>query len=1415
EGTADSDLMAIDGPSINFDRLAIGWSALEAVTVHGRDGDDQLQLQGTVAAGSVHLLGESGDDTITLAYPVAGGDVVVDGGTGANDWLSIRLSDEAEAVTLAANSLAVSGMSTVSYADFDTLLVNTQDGADEIVVSGTHAGATELDSGDGSDTVAIDGVDGALRVATGSGGDTIHVRAANAATMIDAGDDDDFFNVGSQAPATGGRLTQIMAELAIVGGDGVDTLNVDSTGALAMSEGRLTSGGLSGLGLGADLLLNSLESLYLGFGSYPDRFTIASTADAMSVTLRAGAGDDRIVVEAINGPVTIEAEDGSDSIVVAPTADRPVDSGLAVSDNRSAINGALMVRGGHAVGDRDELLFSTTFPVTEPGRLTGDRLSGLQLPSGIEYAELEALCVVIDTVSDVVFTIESTHAGSTELATGSGADIINVRTIDGTTTIRTGGAADTFNVGSRARGVSGNASLNDGGELGGIAGRLILDGGPATSDVVPSNGGDTLNGDDSGDTLPNQGTLASTVIHGLGMAAGLFYEAIESLNITLGAGDDRLSIASTQSDTSYTMDGGGGSDTFEVGNGDLDTLAGRVRLSGGAGLDQASLDDSGTAKSVDYRVGAGLVTSPSRPGQPNRVFADIAFDANLESLALAGTSVANVFDVVPSVTTRFAIDGRSPVGGAVPPKLGDYLRVDVSGVSGESLTWTTGQSGAGIWQFASGHQPIQFASIERFNGVDALGVFSAAGLKGAGGVKVYDPKSGRLRFTIPEERLRSEGFREGLRVATGDLNGDGVPDIAVSQDFVTNSKVKVFDGIDGRQLVSLRPYDNVSFCRGVVELAIGDVNGDGWNDLVVGQNCDVSVTVRVFSGDPNANWRQLGAELRPFGAVGTRLVSLAIADQNVRGGANRGLLWANATVDNVATIRAFQWNNAAAFDEVLGSRFNPFGATSGQGIRIASGDVNGDGVEDVIASLGPGQPPTIRTFDGARYGQPIVNTFPSSNQAKAVDAVFIDAFDYNGDGVTDQIAAFDSPSGLTTEVRKFSAAGVPAGTITANQGAFPDLSGRWIVNGQVATISQTGTALTLTDETGRVTAAKLQGIGQVVTVNFRVLARIDGNVLRFANGTNWQRLDLTGTYAVDGGLARIQHEGSEIRIWDPSGKLSVASFTAARTIVVPALGNMVGQIRLGGIDWSDGAVWRKLDLSSNYKNAAGDWIRILSNGAGDVVFVTSRGHTSIGRWIDPTRLVAVEWGGMTGVVRDSRIVWSDGGIWSKVLRINGVTATRGPVAIESRGDQILLINGSSISRARLVNAQTIYAIDWRRTGTIVDDQIRWSNGTVWKDFGFEALNAAFRDIETLPFPNLLLKGDNSRGGAVTIELRQNQLFVTDSNGRVAPATRPAPGKIAVASWNLTGTLIKGKIYWSNATVWRGFDATLIDYVLNM
>jgi hypothetical protein len=1207
-------------------------------------------------------------------------------------------------------------------------------------------------------------------------------------------------------------LTGVTASVSLAGGPGSDTLNVDSSGATAGTTGQLTHDTLAGLGLGVALTFDSMDDLRLVLGEFADQFTIASTADDMAVTVMAQGGADQILVEAINGPTTVDGGAGSDTIEAVPSADVPVDSERAVSNRRLAINAGLLVRGGGNAADLDTLVYRSVFAVTESSRLTENRLSGLDLPAGIDFRELESLRVVLDTNSDTVFTIEDTHFGDTEILTGAGADIVNIRAVRGPTTVATRGGADTVNVGSRARGVTGDASLNDGGDLHAIVANLTVNGGPVGGSGPLNTDNDLLNVDDSGDTLATTVMLAASTLNGLGMMGTLQYQAMESVFLSLGSGNDRLTVESTMAGAIYQVRGNAGNDTFVAGTGNLETLAGRIRMFGDSGSDLVAVDDRESALRADYRIAGGVVTSQSQIGQPSRVFAGVEFDSSVESLSLTGSGVANIFDVSPSPSTRFSIDGGLPAAGLVPPRFGDMLRIDFSAVSGEVLSWSDSRTGTGLWQFISGQQPVSFTSIERLNGVDSLAVFSNAGLNGSGDVKVYDPKSGLLRFTISSLQIRSDGFREGIRAVTGDLNGDGVPDIAVSQDFTTNAKVKVFDGITGRQLVSLRPFNNPALCRGVVELAIGDVDGDGWNDLVAGQNCDVSISIRVFSGDPNQNWRQLGAELRPFGALNTRLASLAMADQDLRGDANRSVLWVGATLDSVTSVRAFRWNNAAAFDEVLGSRFNPFGTGTGKSVRLTTGDINGDGIEDLITSLGTGKPPSIRVFDGARYGQSLGNAFPIFNQAKAVDEVFTDAFDFDGDGMVERMTAFESVGGVIGEVRRFSTTGTEAGAFTANMGAFPDLAGMWLVNGQPATISQVGTELTLTDERGRVTVAKLQSAGQIVTVKFRALAKIDGNVLRFGNGVNWQRLNLTGTYAVGGGVARIQHQGSVVRVWDQDGKLYPASFTATKTIVVPSLGNLSGQIRAGGIDWSDGSTWRKLDLSTEYRNAAGDRFRILGNGVGDVVLGDIKGNVSVARWLGPDRLVALDWGGRIGVVRDSRITWSDGSVWLKNQRLNGTTATGALVAIESRDDQILLVNGSARSRARLVNSQTIYAIDWRLTGAIIDDQIQWSNGTIWKDFGLEAFNSAFRDIVTLPFPNVLLKGDDSRGGAVAIELRQNELFVTDRRGDVAPATRIATNKIFVAKWNLTGTLVKGKVYWSNATLWRGFDTTLIEYV---
>ena len=74
----------------------------------------------------------------------------------------------------------------------------------------------------------------------------------------------------------------------------------------------------------------------------------------------------------------------------------------------------------------------------------------------------------------------------------------------------------------------------------------------------------------------------------------------------------------------------------------------------------------------------------------------------------------------------------------------------------------------------------------------------------------------------------------------------------------------------------------------------------------------------------------------------------------------------------------------------------PFGAGFGGGVRVATGDVNGDGVDDVIAAAGPGGGPQVMVFDGAT-GAEIASCFAFEPSFRG--GVFVAAGDVNGDGL--------------------------------------------------------------------------------------------------------------------------------------------------------------------------------------------------------------------------------------------------------------------------------------------------------------------------------------------------------------------------------------------------------------------------------
>lgn len=242
--------------------------------------------------------------------------------------------------------------------------------------------------------------------------------------------------------------------------------------------------------------------------------------------------------------------------------------------------------------------------------------------------------------------------------------------------------------------------------------------------------------------------------------------------------------------------------------------------------------------------------------------------------------------------------------------------------------------------------------------------------------------------------LPGQNFTGGYRVAVGDVNGDGVPDLAVTTGPGGQTVIFLYDG----KSILANPSNPTAIASafafgggfaGGAFVAIGNLNGGSTGQIVVSADSGGGPQVNIYS-------------------------------------------FAGNTLTLARVFYAFPFAGA-------GSSFTFTG-----GVRIAIADVNRDGLGDIIAGAGPGGGPQVNIYFGSPNNflsatgllptadRQIVQAITSPS-GTFTGGIFVDAADFNGDRFADVIVGADSGGGPQV--------GIFNGAVLAANGANPQIQG--------------------------------------------------------------------------------------------------------------------------------------------------------------------------------------------------------------------------------------------------------------------------------------------------------------------------------------------------------------------------------------
>ncbi len=189
------------------------------------------------------------------------------------------------------------------------------------------------------------------------------------------------------------------------------------------------------------------------------------------------------------------------------------------------------------------------------------------------------------------------------------------------------------------------------------------------------------------------------------------------------------------------------------------------------------------------------------------------------------------------------------------------------------------------------------------------------------------------------------GFKGGVNVATGDVDGDGQQEIITAPMAGGGPHIRVFDK-NGNLQSEFFAYE-ANFYGGV-NVATGDVDGDGQQEIITAPMAGGGPHIRVFDKNGNLQSEFFAYEANFYGGV-----NVATGDVN------------NDKKDEIVLAPASKYEPRIRVYNHEGrgkGSFLAYDAAMTNGISLSVADINNDGWPEIVTTPGKGYSPDVKMF---------------------------------------------------------------------------------------------------------------------------------------------------------------------------------------------------------------------------------------------------------------------------------------------------------------------------------------------------------------------------------------------------------------------------------------------------------------------